>query len=148
MATETFPQVRLKPHNPKRGYLLRTYSIYGRKFLAGRWMPVSAEMAEYLDSKHQDAYDHDTPKAFDVAKDAKEKARIEEVERTGIPSVAPPPPPPPPSRQAEVQAEKAREEQSKVSAPERPALPEEKRPATSRQRARGAVSVESEGDDA
>jgi hypothetical protein len=78
--------VRLKPHNKRRGHVMRVYvhAPTGKKFEERRgWYKVDLELANYLESVLQREGDEDSPRAFDVrstreqcdaldAKDAKE----------------------------------------------------------------------------
>lgn len=82
--------VRLKPYNPRRGHVLRRYSIRNMRFYEGRWFRVSEAVARELANIKQVYGDEDSPDAFDVATHAqannierKEKAR-EEVERRKV----------------------------------------------------------------
>ena len=73
--------VRLKPHDPRRGHVLRRYTYRGIKFQEERgWYRVEADVADYLRAVRQKALDPHAPLAFDVctpeeaeALDAKEK---------------------------------------------------------------------------
>ena len=73
--------VRLKPHDPRRGHVLRRYTYRGIKFQEERgWYRVEADVADYLRAVRQKAHDPHAPLAFDVctpeeaeALDAKEK---------------------------------------------------------------------------
>ncbi len=59
--------VRLKPHEPKKGLVLKQYTYRGVRFQAGRgWYKVNGEFAAYLASVHSVPGDQDTPLAFDV----------------------------------------------------------------------------------
>ena len=59
--------VRLKPHDPKKGLLLKQYTYQGIRFQAGRgWYKVNGQVAAYLESVHSVPGDNDTPLAFDV----------------------------------------------------------------------------------
>lgn len=67
--------VRLKVHNPKKGHVLRRYTVGGIRFQAGRgWYKVDAEMAAYLEAVHQLPEDEDSPLAFDVCTEAEARA--------------------------------------------------------------------------
>lgn len=73
--------VRLKPHDPRRGYVLRRYTYRGIKFQCERgWYRVEKPVADYLRRIRQVAGDEHSPPAFDVctadearALDAREK---------------------------------------------------------------------------
>jgi hypothetical protein len=59
--------VRLKPHDPKKGLLLKQYTYQGIRFQAGRgWYKVDGEVAAYLEEVHSVPGDEDTPLAFEV----------------------------------------------------------------------------------
>jgi hypothetical protein len=59
--------VRLKPHDPKKGLLLKQYTYQGIRFQAGRgWYRVDGEVAAYLEEVHSVPGDEDTPLAFEV----------------------------------------------------------------------------------
>ena len=73
--------VRLKPHDPRRGHLLRRYTYRGIKFQDERgWYRVEKSVADYLRDVRQTPGDEHAPLAFDVctpeeaqALDAREK---------------------------------------------------------------------------
>ena len=73
--------VRLKPHDPRRGYKLRRYTYRGIKFQEERgWYRVDKDVADYLREVRQVHSDEHAPLAFDVctadeakALDSKEK---------------------------------------------------------------------------
>jgi hypothetical protein len=66
--------VRLKPHEPRRGHVLRRFTYAGIKFHEERgWYRVSRDIAAYLKTVHQVPGDTYTPAAFDVCTD--EEAR-------------------------------------------------------------------------
>ena len=73
--------VRLKPHDPRRGHLLRRFTYRGIKFQEERgWYRVEKSVADYLRDVRQTPGDEHAPLAFDVctpeeaqALDAKEK---------------------------------------------------------------------------
>jgi hypothetical protein len=59
--------VRLKPHDPKKGMVLKQYTYQGIRFQAGRgWYQVNRKVAAYLENVHSIPGDEDTPLAFDV----------------------------------------------------------------------------------
>ncbi len=65
---------RLKPFNPKRGYTLRRFSVFGIRFDHDRgWYRVDQNVATYLKTVHCDNNNPDSPLAFDVY--AEEEAR-------------------------------------------------------------------------
>lgn len=72
--------VRLKPYNPRRGFVLRRYSFRGLRFLEGHWYRVPIDLAKQLGEVHQRHNDEDSPLAFDVATQAQAEA-IEDAER-------------------------------------------------------------------
>jgi len=88
MSSET-RHVRLKPYDPRAGYVLKAYAVnVGRKlparFDAGKWYEVPKVMADYLSTVRERENKPHSPLAFDVCKDAKDaKAllRREELER-------------------------------------------------------------------
>ena len=77
--------VRLKPHNPGRGFPLKRFAYFGIVFDAEKgWYRVSEEIAQYLSTVHQVPNDSYSQKAFDIcdveeakAIDSKEKAESE-----------------------------------------------------------------------
>lgn len=67
--------VRLKPHNPKRGHVLKTYTYGGVKFLGERgWYRVNASLGEELRDIRQVHDDQDSSPAFDVCTEEEAKA--------------------------------------------------------------------------
>jgi hypothetical protein len=73
--------VRLKAYEPRRGYVLKTYTYGGIKFQPDRgWYRVSAAVGEYLRSVHEIPRDPHSPLAFDVATDDEARA-IEAAEK-------------------------------------------------------------------
>lgn len=59
--------VRLKPHDPRRGCVLRRYTYRGIKFHEERgWYRVEKAVADYLRAIRQVAGDEHSPPAFDV----------------------------------------------------------------------------------
>ena len=88
--------VRLKPHDPKKGHVIRRYTAFGVRFDEARgWYKVSDEVAKYLATVHQRPGDEDSPHAFDVctedeakAIEAAEKKKAEERARAAEPNVA------------------------------------------------------------
>jgi len=74
MATETM-LVRLKPHNKKKGHVLRRYTYRGIRFQESRgWTRVRKDIADYLATVHQIPGDEDSPLAFDVHSESEAKA--------------------------------------------------------------------------
>jgi len=69
---------RLRPYEPKRGFLMRTYTApWGSRFTAGQWCEVdSAEALEYLKQLHERPGDTRTPKAFDVCRTLEEAQEV------------------------------------------------------------------------
>ncbi len=68
---------RLKPHDPRRGQVLRRFTYGGIKFQPERgWYRVEKAVAEYLRTVRQQPSDQYSPLAFDVCTDA-EAAVIE-----------------------------------------------------------------------
>ena len=67
--------VRLKPHDPMRGCVLRRYTYRGIKFHDERgWYRVDKGVGDYLRSIRQVAEDEHSPPAFDVCTNAEAKA--------------------------------------------------------------------------
>lgn len=59
--------VRLKPHNPKAGQVLRRYTYKGVRFdEANGWYKVTEEVARYLSQVRNSESDQQSPFAFDV----------------------------------------------------------------------------------
>ncbi len=59
--------VRLKPYDPRRGFVLRRYTYRGIKFHEERgWYRVDKDVGEYLRSVRQVPGDEHAPLAFDV----------------------------------------------------------------------------------
>jgi len=59
--------VRLRPHDQRRGHVLRRYTYQGIRFHDSRgWYRVEAKIAEYLRGVRQVATDEHAPLAFDV----------------------------------------------------------------------------------
>ena len=67
--------VRLKPHDPRRGCVLRRYTYRGIKFHEERgWYRVEKAVADYLRGIRQVAGDEHSPPAFDVC--AADEAKV------------------------------------------------------------------------
>ena len=67
--------VRLKPHDPKKGHVIRRYTAFAIRFEEARgWYKVSDEVAAYLSTVHQRPGDEDSPLAFDVCTDDEAKS--------------------------------------------------------------------------
>lgn len=74
MSTNTY-LVRLRPHDPRRGNVLRRYTYKGIKFDADRgWYKVTKAVADYLRDVHQEAGNPHSPLAFDVCTEAEAEA--------------------------------------------------------------------------
>ena len=79
--------VRLKPHEPKRGYVLKRFAYRGITFHSERgWYRVEKDIAEYLRGVHEEPTDPTSPLAFEVytereAKDLEEKEEVEAREK-------------------------------------------------------------------
>ncbi len=59
--------VRLKPHEPRRGYVLRRFAYRGITFHADRgWYRVEKPVADYLGAVRQEPADARSPLAFEV----------------------------------------------------------------------------------
>jgi hypothetical protein len=90
--------VRLKPHDPKRGHVIRRYTAFSIRFEEARgWYKVADEVAAYLATVHQVPGDEDSPLAFDVCSEEEalrletaEKKKAEERARAAEPNVAQP----------------------------------------------------------
>jgi hypothetical protein len=66
---------RLKPHDPRRGHVLRRFTYAGIKFDERRgWYRIEPDVAEYLRTVHQRPADPHTPLAFDVCTDEEARA--------------------------------------------------------------------------
>lgn len=73
--------VRLKPHDPKKGHVIRRYTAFAIRFEEARgWYKVADEVAAYLATVHQRPNDEDSPLAFDVCSE-EEAQRVETAER-------------------------------------------------------------------
>ncbi|MCK9521470.1 MAG: hypothetical protein M0R76_00295 [Proteobacteria bacterium] len=67
--------VRLKPHDPRRGHVLRRYTYRGIKFHEERgWYRVEKPVADYLRAVRQVVTDQHSPLAFDVCTDDEAKS--------------------------------------------------------------------------
>lgn len=67
--------VRLKPYDPRRGYVLRRYTYRGIKFQEERgWFRVPKDVADYLRAVHQVPGDEHSPLAFDCCTEAEAKS--------------------------------------------------------------------------
>jgi hypothetical protein len=67
--------VRLKPHDPRRGHLLRRYTFSGIKFQEDHgWYRVPEDVAQRLREVRQQPLDRFSPPAFDVCTEAEAKA--------------------------------------------------------------------------
>lgn len=67
--------VRLKPYDPRRGFVLRRFTYAGIKFHEERgWYRVHKAVADYLRSVHESPESDFTPLAFDVCTDDEAKA--------------------------------------------------------------------------
>jgi hypothetical protein len=63
--------VRLKPHAPHRGFVVRTYVYRGAMFYTGKWYKLAdAQMAKELSRLHQRFHDDLSPMLFDVTSEA------------------------------------------------------------------------------
>jgi hypothetical protein len=93
--------VRLRPHDPRRGHVLRCFAFRGVRFYAHLgWYRVPSEIAEHLRLAHQHADDPHSPLAFDVCTldeaeriDAEESARAHAATATAPLGTAPRPGP-------------------------------------------------------
>ncbi len=75
--------VRLKPHDRKKGNVLRRYTAFGMCFKEeqGWYGDVPDFVVDYLRTVHQIPGDESTPLAFDVAEDLTEAKGLMEVEK-------------------------------------------------------------------
>ena len=80
--------VRLKPHDPRRGYVMRRYTYRGIKFHVERgWYRVTKDVADYLKDIRQVAGQEHSPPAFDICSD-QEAMAIDAKEKKGAASKA------------------------------------------------------------
>ena len=81
--------VRLKPHDPRRGHVLRRFTFRGIKFHDDRgWYRVDKSIAYYLREVHQVPGDEHTSLAFDVCTDDEAKALDEKEKKEAAPRKA------------------------------------------------------------
>ena len=67
--------VRLKPHDPRRGHVLRRYTFSGIKFQEDHgWYRVPEDVAKRLREVRQLPLDRFSPPAFDVCSEVEAKA--------------------------------------------------------------------------
>lgn len=67
--------VRLKPHDPRRGFVLHRYTFRGIKFHDERgWYKVDKTVADYLRTVRQVPDDQHAPLAFDVCTEDEAKS--------------------------------------------------------------------------
>ena len=67
--------VRLKPYDPRRGFVLRRFTYKGIKFQEERgWYRVEKPVADYLAGVRQVEHNPHSPLAFDVQTDEEAKA--------------------------------------------------------------------------
>ncbi len=67
--------VRLKPYDPRRGFVLRRFTYAGIKFHEERgWYRVDKAVADYLRGVHEAPESDFTPLAFDVCTEEEAKA--------------------------------------------------------------------------
>jgi len=90
MAQQTY-LARIKPFNPKRGYKVKRYTVFGIKFqVQNGWYRVDAAAAAYLKTVHQNNNDPDSPMVFDVCSEAEARRVVEAEKRAklkrGIPA--------------------------------------------------------------
>lgn len=106
MSTNDELLVRLKPHDARRGHVLRCYCYAGLKFHDRHgWYRVCAEIGRYLSGVRQASHDPSSPLAFDVctetdavALDAKEaEASARRTPAQAIPAESRPRPAAPPA---------------------------------------------------
>ena len=90
--------VRIKPYDPKRGHVVRRYTVFSIRFDETRgWYRVADDVADYLGKVHQAPHDEDSPLVFDVcteaeahALEAAERKKAEERAKAAEPNVATP----------------------------------------------------------
>lgn len=71
--------VKLKKYDPKRGYLLQTFSYLGVRYNDGEgWIMTDDATAEYLSTVREDSSNDESPLAFDVAVDELDAIRLED----------------------------------------------------------------------
>jgi len=81
--------VRLKPHDPRRGFVLRRYTYRGIKFHDERgWYRVEKVVADYLRGIRQVAGDDHSPPAFDVCTGDEAKALDTREKEGAVPRAA------------------------------------------------------------
>ena len=81
--------VRLKPHDPRRGCVLRRFTYRGIKFHEERgWYRVEKAVAAYLRAVRQVAGDEHSPPAFDVCTDSEAKDLDAKEKEGAIPRAA------------------------------------------------------------
>jgi len=77
--------VRLKPHDPRRGHVLRRFTYRGIKFHEERgWYRVDKAVADYLRGVRQTASDEHAPLAFDVCTPDEAKALDAEAKAASV----------------------------------------------------------------
>jgi hypothetical protein len=80
--------VRLKPHQPNKGFTVRTYGLRGLIFRTGGWYKIKdASLAKELSQLHQRLHDETSPMLFDVTDEAGAKAmeqRERDLQRFGV----------------------------------------------------------------
>jgi hypothetical protein len=78
-ATPGAMHVRLKPYNPRQGYVMRRFRAFGIEFVEGRgWYEVPRDIADYLRTVRSNG--DASPFAFDVCT-AESAQQIEENEK-------------------------------------------------------------------
>jgi hypothetical protein len=65
MTEDSLLYARLAPQDPRRGRVLRCYSVDGLRFVAGAWMKVDPGLAERLRLVRQLVGNDDSPLAFE-----------------------------------------------------------------------------------
>ena len=67
--------VRMKPYDPRRGFVLRRFTFGGIRFQEERgWYLVEKPVADYLRTVREVAVDPHSPAAFDVCTEAEARA--------------------------------------------------------------------------
>jgi hypothetical protein len=76
--------VRMRPYDPRRGYVLQRYTVAGIRFQAERgWYRVERSIGEYLRAVHEVPGDEHTPLAFAVVATDAEAAALDAQETHG-----------------------------------------------------------------
>ncbi len=106
--------IRLKPYNPRKGYVTRRYHVRGTLFREDRgWYECKdPEFADYLEKLHQRSGDEDSPLLFDVC--TREEAQAIEEREASSPNQASVSAPNPTRRTTVTSQDTARDRERKV----------------------------------